>query len=184
MDSEKIRRGWQLGLGLLLAGGLAWSGLLDQASAAYVDGALLGTGAIYATARGINALVSVLQGTELDLAVLTLSVGELLDPINDLIERFSAILLFALGSLALQKILLELVSHTSFNLLLTASALATLAALYWGNGASYRALLRLFVVTVVLRFSLALVRVLCACLQSSGSDGHWLAMSSNGRHFG
>ena len=27
-------------------------------------------------------------------------------------------------------------------------------------------------------------RVLCACLQSSGSDGHWLAMSSNGRHFG
>ncbi len=177
MEPEQTRRSWQIVLALLAIGALAWSGLLDQASEDWIDGALLSTGAVYATARGINALVSVLQGTEMDVLVLTLSVGELLDPLNDLIERFSALLLLALGSLALQKILLGLVSHTVFNLLLTLSALAVLAARYRGGPGSFRWLSRLLLVTIALRFSLAL-----AVVVNHGVDSLFLQENERERH--
>lgn len=136
---------------------LAWSGLLDRVSSDYVDGALLSSGAIYATARGINALVSVLQGTEVNAFLLTFSIGELLDPVNDLVERFSAVMMVALGALALQKILLVVVSHASFNILLTALGLASLAALVWGTRRQSAIAGRVFIVMVAVRFSLVLV---------------------------
>jgi hypothetical protein len=136
---------------------LAWSGILDGLSAQYIDNALLGSGAIYATARGINALVSVLQGTEMNAFLLTFTVGELLDPINDLIERFSSVMMLALGSLALQKILLEVVSDFTFNFLLTALGGGVIATRYLGPTALYGALARFFFVTVVIRFSFAAV---------------------------
>lgn len=177
MEPEQPRRSWQIALALLVAAVLAWSGLLDQTSETWVDGALLSTGAVYATARGINALVSVLQGTEMNVLVLTLSVGELLDPVNDLIERFSALLLLALGSLALQKILLGLVSHTAFNILLTLCALAVLAARHWGSPGGYRWLTRLCIVTIALRFSLALVVVV-----NHGVDSIFLQQNEQERH--
>ncbi|RLA50123.1 MAG: hypothetical protein DRR42_13970 [Gammaproteobacteria bacterium] len=136
---------------------VGWAGILENYSAVYVDNALKGAGIIYTTARGINALVSVLQGTELDAVMLTFTIGELLDPVNDLIERFSGIMLFALGSLAVQKILLELVSHTAFNSLLTLIAIATAFALLFGKHKIYEIFFKSFILMAVLRFSLGLV---------------------------
>lgn len=136
---------------------LAWSGILDTQSTQYLDNALLGSGAIYATARGINALVSVLQGTEMNAFILTFTIGELLDPVNDLIERFSAVMMLAIGSLALQKILLEVVSHTTFNILLTLLGVGAIATLIWGTPRQYAAVSKFFFFTVMIRFSLALV---------------------------
>lgn len=141
----------------ILLTAVAWSGLLDQYSEDYVDRAFTGAGLIYATARGINALVSVLQGTELDVVFVTVAVGEALDPINDLIERFSEFVLIALGSLAMQKILLGLVSHTLFNAVLTLLAIGVVYTMLRDNLPMYRALLRGFLVIAFLRFSLGLV---------------------------
>jgi hypothetical protein len=135
---------------------ISWTGLLDNVSGRDVDSALLGAGTVYATARAINGIVSVLQGTEINAVLVTITIGEILDPVNDLIERFSGIMLFALGSLALQKILLSVVSHTVFNVLLTALALAAGYAVLQETRYS-GVLLRAFLVTVLVRFSLALV---------------------------
>lgn len=151
------RRAAALVIGLVLATAVAWSGLLEDYSEDYVNRAFAGAGLIYATARGINALVSVLQGTELDVVFVTVAVGEALDPINDLIERFSDFILVALGSLALQKILLGLVSHNLFNALLTALAAAVVYTLLRRDIRLYRPLLRAFLVIAFLRFSLGLV---------------------------
>ena len=52
--------------GVVFVGLNAWTGFFDDLSASYLKDAMLGSGAIYATARGINGLVSVLQGTELN----------------------------------------------------------------------------------------------------------------------
>jgi hypothetical protein len=152
-------KGWRL---LLLAvivilTAAAWSGQFDTLTGNYVDQALVSAGVIYATARGINALVSVLQGTELDMVMLTFTIGELLDPVNDLIERFSGIMLIALGSLAIQKILLGVISHTVFNALLTVLAFCTGAALLIRKQALYQFLLRAFIIAAFFRFSLGLV---------------------------
>lgn len=151
------RRMWWILVSIAALIALAWTGILDKHSTEYLDGALLGSGAIYATARGINALVSVLQGTEMNALVITFSVGELLDPVNDLIERFSGVMLFAIGSLAIQKILLEVVSHATFNILLTLLGVGVLATSVWGSPRQYRAITRFFIVTAVIRFSLAAV---------------------------
>src|SRR6056297_2387620 len=118
----------------ILGPALAWMGVLDKLSEQSLDSALLATGAAYASARGINALVSVMQGTEVHAVMLTVAAGEVLDPINDLIERISTLFLFALGSLALQKILLLLVAERLFNVLLTAGAIISACALLRPHG--------------------------------------------------
>jgi signal transduction histidine kinase len=156
---------------------LAWSGLLDGLSTQYLDNALLGSGAIYATARGINALVSVLQGTEMNAFLLTFTVGELLDPINDLIERFSGVMMLAISSLAMQKILLEVVSHTTFNILLTVLGGGVIATSIWGTSRQYAALSKFFFITVIIRFSLALV-----VLANSWADVIFLEENDEYRH--
>lgn len=156
---------------------IAWSGLLENFSENYVNRAFAGAGLIYATARGINGLVSVLQGTELDVVFVTVAIGEALDPINDLIERFSDFILIALGSLALQKILLGLVSHTLFNTLLSALAAGVAYTLLRRDPTLYRHLLRAFLVTVFLRFSLGLV-----VLANNWVDSTFLEEQDQRRH--
>jgi ABC-type multidrug transport system fused ATPase/permease subunit len=136
---------------------LAWTRALDELTLDYLDGALLGSGAIYATARSINALVSVLQGTEIDVVFVSFSVGEMLDPVNDLIERFSGLLLLALGSLALQQLLIGIVSHPGVNLVL--SLLVVAAVLLWPScqAERRRRLLYLLLLLALLRLIVPLI---------------------------
>lgn len=148
---------WLLaGTGLVV---LAWSGSLDGLSRDYLDASLIDAGIIYGTARGINALVSVLQGTELDMWLVTFAIGELLDPINDLIERFSAVMTAAVTSLVIQQLLLVMVSHVSVAVALTLLGVATCGALLIGRDRSARAFARTFFLVALLRFSLSLVLV-------------------------
>ncbi len=64
----------------------------------------------FAIAKAINAVISLIQGTELSFAPvgvgLTFSVGELLDPLNDMVERFSWIMLLSSASLVIQKFII------------------------------------------------------------------------------
>ncbi|MEM1110646.1 MAG: hypothetical protein AAGI11_01945 [Pseudomonadota bacterium] len=175
-EFTRSRMAWLIAI-VTLAAALAWTGALDSQSMDYLDGALVGSGAIYATARSINALVSVLQGTELDAVVLTFTVGELLDPVNDLIERFSGVMLIAMGSLAIQKILLEVVSHAFFNLLLSLLGTATLIAHFAANAAMFSRLWRIFAVTVIVRFLLVFM-----VLASGWADAVFLKQSEAANH--
>jgi uncharacterized protein YlxW (UPF0749 family) len=136
---------------------LGWWGILDDYSSEDINASISSAGLIYGTARGINALVSLLQGTEFSIPFLTFSIGEVLDPVNDLIERFSDIVFLALGSLALQKILLSLVSEWMFNVLLSLVAICSGVSLFFGNAKVTAGLLRIFMVVAFFRFSLGLV---------------------------
>src|SRR5660397_82253 len=66
--------------------------------------------AVFATAKGLNAVISLVQGTEVGPPGVTISIGEILDPINDLVERFSWIMLASLTSLGIQKIMMNIVT--------------------------------------------------------------------------
>jgi hypothetical protein len=156
---------------------LAWSGVLDRPSEAYLDAALLGAGAIYATARAINGLVSVLQGTEFSIPMLSFTIGEFLDPVNDLVERFSAVMMLALGSLALQKVLLALVTDRLFNMLLTVVGIAAAAASAGGPAALRRGLLLVFTALAAVRLALVL-----AALAAGWTDQLFLAGEERARH--
>jgi hypothetical protein len=155
--SQVSRQQWALVIGLVGLVGLSWAGSLDAIADKYVDDSLLDAGIIYATARGINALVSALQGTELDMWLVTFSVGELLDPVNDMIERFSGVMTWAVTALAIQKLLLIMVSDTVFSIALTALAAAAIAAFLLQYRQFSHWVLRGFLLVAFLRFSLALV---------------------------
>lgn len=64
----------------------------------------------FGLAKGLNAVISLLQGTELSLTPvgigINLSIGEVLDPFNDMVERFLWVMLLYSVSLGIQKIVL------------------------------------------------------------------------------
>ena len=146
---------WLAAAVILLA--LAWQGGLDRVAGEYVSASLLDAGIIYGTARGINALVSALQGTELDMWLVTFSIGELLDPINDVIERFSGVMTIAVTSLVIQQLLLVIVSDVTFTVALTLLAFATVVAWFVARTGGFPALLKTFLIVAFVRFALALV---------------------------
>lgn len=112
---------------------------------------------VYAMARGLNAVISVAQGTEMSIEPmgvgLTLTPGEVLDPLNDLIEQFSLVLLLASASIGVQQIVLLLGDHWVIRLVLLVLAVISLLA-YLLPAVSLKAkllLLRLVIVLTVLR---------------------------------
>lgn len=65
----------------------------------------------FAIAKGLNAIISVIQSSEVSASFIvgaTIGVGQVLDPINDLIERFSWIMLASSVSIGIQHLLLLL----------------------------------------------------------------------------
>lgn len=145
-------------LGLLLAVGLGLGGWTDALAAEALQASTERALASFGIAKAINAVISLLQGTELSFTPmgvgLTLTVGELLDPLNDMVERFSWIMLFASASLLIQSFLMKLASSLLLKTLLLLAA-AALGLLLWRPAllAPYRAaLLRLFLVILFVRF--------------------------------
>lgn len=126
----------------------------------------------FALARTLNGLISAVQGTELALQPagvgVTLTPGEVLDPVNDLVERFSWIMLGATISLGIQQVLLDVGQWWGLRVLVAALGLAWL----WlrlrratveedeegvGGAAGFeRTLFRVFVVVLFLRFAVPL----------------------------
>ena len=118
---------------LLLVIALSWSESLDQAARDRIDVSFKKAIATYAVARSLNAVISVAQGTELAVQPVgigvSLSVGQILDPLNDLIERFSWLVLLALASLGSQLLMMELFAHVWMNVALTLAGLGAIACL-------------------------------------------------------
>ena len=84
---------------------------------------------LYVLARGINAAVSVFQSAEVNAVVGSLSVGEALDPVNDAVERFSSVMVLAIGSLLLQEVVLAFVSSPVFRWIFALVGVVTLLTL-------------------------------------------------------
>lgn len=113
---------------------LSWSRLLDDEALQVTTDSFTRTLAVAALARAFNGVISVAQGTEVAIQPIgvgvTLTLGEILDPINDLVERFSLLALLASVSLGLQLALGEIFSTSAFSVLLTLTCILS-AALIW-----------------------------------------------------
>jgi hypothetical protein len=86
--------------------------ILDDAADAYFQAAITKGGLSYATCRMINASVSIIEESSLHLEPagvgVSLAVGQALDPIDDLTERVSDVLVTAVISLGVQKLAYEI----------------------------------------------------------------------------
>lgn len=147
---------------------------LDAGASEYYEGAFTRALATYAAARMLNAAISVVQGTELAVSPagmgVTLTVGEILDPVNDLIERFSWVLLLSTVSLGVQKVLMGIGVWAGFRVLIILSMIAFLGGLWFrmAGRVDLKALgLRLLVISVVVRFCIPAVGVTSDLLYGS-----------------
>lgn len=113
---------------------IAWSGHADELGRTYAQETLTRALVTFAIARTLNGVISTAQGTELSLEPggvgVSFHIGEILDPVNDLIERFSVVMLVATSSLGLQNVLLGITAWWGLSALLAAAASITLVTLW------------------------------------------------------
>lgn len=109
-----------------------FSGTVDARARSYSDAVLARAFTTFAAARALDAAISLAQGTEIALQPagvgLTVSAGEILDPINDLVEQFASVMLVSSASLGLQSLLLRASGWWLFGGLLVVATLARLVA--------------------------------------------------------
>lgn len=107
---------------------LAYARTADDYGHHYTQQALKRALVTFAIARGLNAVISVAQGTEVSVQPAGVGVnftpGQILDPLNDLIEWFSWVMLMAATSLGIQELLLTILSARTFAWVLIALTLA------------------------------------------------------------
>ena len=145
---------------LLLMILLACTTQIDDTSLAVHDESMQRAMGAFVLAKGLNAVISLIQGTELSFTPvgigLTFSIGEVLDPLNDLIERFSWVMLFASVSLGVQKIML---TFSSMDIVVGGMVAVSLALLIitwkkeFQNPFTVTLLLRFMAVLLLFRFA-------------------------------
>ena len=85
---------------------------------------------LYLVSRSINAGISTLQSSQVKVPFLaSIQIGELLDPVNDAVERLSSVMVWAIGSLFLQRIVLEVAESSVFKWIFFATGFIALSAL-------------------------------------------------------
>jgi hypothetical protein len=143
----------------LVSVAIAWTGMLDATAETYAEDAFTRALVTFAVARTLNGVISLAQGTELAFEPggigVNLGVGELLDPINDLIEQFSSVMLVAATSLGAQNVLLRMTSWWGVTAALAAVGLITLIVLWWPRPVTNRWVVlgtRMLLLVLVLRF--------------------------------
>lgn len=151
---------------------VSFDGRLDRLAQEVVADSIAENIGIYAISRAINGTVSVLQTAQVKLPlVASVELGQALDPVNDAVERLSSVLVWATGSLFLQKVLLEIVFSSAFKWVLCSISAAMAVFVLLVEWKSFRsgcgrllavsdtgfdgcrdALVRLFVMAAIIRF--------------------------------
>lgn len=160
----KKRLLWTAVIALAVAGSL--TGHIDRSSEEQAENALKNALVTFAVARTLNGVISAAQGTEVALEPggvgVILSVGEILDPVNDLIERFSAVMLIAASSLGLQALLLNITSWWGITAFLFAAAAGFLVVIWAPRSTAARyagPALRVLLILLFVRFAVPVLIV-------------------------
>ena len=139
---------------VILLAAAAWLKPLDNLATSQADAGLKRAIASFATARALNAVISVVQGTEVSGGVVvgvTLAPGQALDPVNDLVEQFSALMLAASVAFGAQILLMKIGATWVMSAALTLVA-AAWAWRYAHRRTPPRLLTRVLVALLLVRF--------------------------------
>ena len=138
----------------------SWLAALESAANRQVDAGLKRALLSFATARALNAVISVAQDTEIAIQPagvgVILAPGQLLDPVNDLVEQFAHLMLVASVAFGIEKVLISIGAHWLISLSLTATAMGW-GYFYLRTPASPLWLKRTLIVLLMTRFAIPLV---------------------------
>ncbi|MES2933363.1 MAG: hypothetical protein V4805_07740 [Pseudomonadota bacterium] len=132
----------------------------DAAATRQVDAGLKRALISFATARALNALISVAQGTEVGIQPagvgLTFTPGQALQPINDLVGQFASLMLAASVAFGVQRALIEIGAYWPMSALLSVVLLAWAWA-RWSGQRRWDWLTRLLLFLLLLRFAVPII---------------------------
>jgi len=146
---------------LLLVLALAWSKALDIHAKEYNLETTKDVITTLAITRSINAALSVVQNSSLLLGVgvqADIAIGEVVNPINDFLDRFSWVLLFALISLGIQDFIILLAQTPLLNGLLTISVLLVIFSYFKPNLYS-NFMYKLMLFLIFIRFAVPMIDI-------------------------
>jgi hypothetical protein len=152
---------------------VATLGVADEVGKIYTEDGFKRALITSGIARGLNGVISVAQGTEVAVEPVGIGVtftpGEILDPLNDLVERFSWIMLASGTSLGVQRVLLDVTAWVGFTALVGLAIVAAAVVGWWPGPVPpviRRGVYRLALVLVILRFSVPMIAILGETLYS------------------
>lgn len=127
---------------------------VDEAATAYLDDAMEQAVIAFGVAKGLSAITSVAHSLHVGVGIISMTIGEALTPVNNLIEHYSSLMMWVIGSLVIQKLLLSIVSNAAFSYFLFVSSLVVIAAVYFKKSRNIISLsIKIFIFLFVLRFS-------------------------------
>lgn len=133
----------------------SWLHPMESAANQQVDAGLTRALKSFATARALNAVISVVQGTEFGVGV-KFAPGQMLRPLNDLVEQFAHLMLVASIAFGIEKILINIGAHWLISLFLTTAAISW-GYFYLRRNSSPAWLTRILVVMLMIRFAMPIV---------------------------
>lgn len=141
---------------------------LDTRAKNYLENALTKSAITYGAVRGVHAVIAIFKGTQVHPPFVTLAIGEALDPVQDLIERFSDVLLLAIASLGAQLFLMQIGQWVGVQVFVAAGCALLFAGL-WVKPAQ-KTLYAWGARAVVFGLAVRLMIPLIACFASASSE--------------
>ena len=153
----KIAHHIALTLGLLVVLVCSWTTAMDTRAMTHVDAGIKRALVSFATARTLNGLLSVVQAAQVDIQPagigVTLSPGQLLAPVNELVKHFADLMLLACVAFGILKVLISISGYWVISVVLTVVALAW-AASHFRQSHAPRWLSTALVLMLMLRFAI------------------------------
>lgn len=120
---------------VLSAAAVSWSGVLDRYAEPMAEAGFQRALVAFGVARTLNGVMSVAQGTELAIQPagvgVTVTAGQILDPVNDLVERFSWLMLASSALLGLQMLLSGILSGSLVNAAISIALAVVILPRFW-----------------------------------------------------
>ena len=139
---------------------------IDEKSSRYLDEAFKRAIYTFAIVRGINGVISVIQNTHIAVSPagvgVNVAVGEILDPVNDLVERFSWVMLVSTTSLGIQKIFMKIGAWLGPDILLSGAMLVLLIGVWVPNNffINFKSWgYKLIILSIMIRFCIPVVSI-------------------------
>ena len=140
----------------------SWLGPLDSPASEQVDAGLKRALVSFATARLLNGVISVVQGTQISAQPfgvgVNLTPGQLLAPLSELVKHFSDLMLAASVAFGIQKVLISIGSYWLLSAVLTVAAFGW-TWFYFRRLSSPGWMCRALVILLMLRFAIPLVTI-------------------------
>jgi len=159
------------------------TGGMEEQSMAYLDDTMHKAGAAFLVARALNATLSVMQSFTITPFIGELSLGEVLDPVNDLVERFSWVMLSVTVAIGIQKLLMEVGISINLTYVILPALFLILFSLFMKTTVSKHRLrllaYKLLLLVLLVRFAIPVTGLIGSHISSAFlADKHDVAMQS------